>query len=106
MIVVPPGTTFEKPAEPKQPEPGAANEAKPVESSQSRKARPATQAKPAVKAEADPDARSARKRRAAPSTSSYPTAPGQRRTVLWLILLMIALGAGATAAAYYWPADL
>ena len=49
-----------------------------------------------------------------PDTSSSPagttrraptSAPRNRRTVVWLILLMVALGTGAMAAAYYWPAD-
>jgi serine/threonine protein kinase len=32
--------------------------------------------------------------------------PARRRSVLWLILLMVALGVAAMAAAYFWPADL
>jgi len=40
------------------------------------------------------------------TTSRAPSiAPRNRRTVVWLILLMLALGIGAMAAAYYWPAD-
>jgi hypothetical protein len=32
--------------------------------------------------------------------------PRKRRTVIGLVLLMIALGVGAMTAAYYWPEDL
>jgi hypothetical protein len=35
-----------------------------------------------------------------------PAAPRQRGTALWLLLLMIALGAAAMATAYFWPSGL
>jgi serine/threonine-protein kinase len=38
--------------------------------------------------------------------ASMPAAPGNERSVLWLVLLIIALGVAAMAVAYYWPATL
>jgi hypothetical protein len=51
--------------------------------------------------------RSTEKTRPPVAASSSPS-PATRRTprrrgILWLILLMLALGAGAMAAAYFWP---
>jgi serine/threonine protein kinase len=65
---------------------------------------PRQAASPDPRQAASPDPRQAaspKQRAAAPDAQ-----PRKRRTMLWLILLMIALGAGAMAAAYYWPVDL
>ena len=42
---------------------------------------------------------------AAPPRADSETSPTPRarRRVVWLILLMVALGSGAMAAAYFWP---
>lgn len=40
---------------------------------------------------------------AASTTDASALAPRKRRSVAWLILLMIALGGGAMATAYFWP---
>ena len=105
MIIVPPGTNFDKPPEPTQPDPGKpAREPKPVERAKPRKATPESKPTTKIKREATPDARSPRK--ATSQRGSYPIAPRKRRTVLWLVLLMLALGAGATVAAYFFSAEL
>jgi hypothetical protein len=40
------------------------------------------------------------------SGTAKPVAPRQRGTALWLLLLIIALGAAAMATAYFWPSGL
>jgi hypothetical protein len=51
---------------------------------------PAAPAQPAIKAKLPP----------APAGPIH-----KRRTLLWLILLMVALGVAAMAIAYYWPSS-
>jgi len=112
LFIVPPGSMFEMPApeppsarpEAAKPEPPRAEPEPRPEPAQPRAtaAVKPSQARPsqAVPAEAQP-ARTVRTRR--PPRAAAPPAPATRRGWLWLVLLMVALGAGATAAAYYWP---
>jgi hypothetical protein len=72
-------------------------------------------AKPDAKAKAQPHVSQkdvpaptvATKRPSDPRPDRAPSAvPHKSRTGIWLLLLMLALGIGAMAAAYFWPADL
>jgi eukaryotic-like serine/threonine-protein kinase len=135
VIVVPPGGMFEmaapEPAEPIKPQPKPTPEAKVKAKAKANKkpskAEPEVRSRSRSRSREDgkAEARSRSKAKAEPnasrkarpgggSTASSPRKPSadpsalprKRPTVLWLILLMIALGAGAMAAAYYWPAEL
>jgi hypothetical protein len=64
----------------------------------------ARSAKPTAAEAAEP--RSVPQERQRRNHAEPEAAPRKRSHVLWLILLMVVLGAGAMAAAYYWPADL
>jgi len=132
VIVVPPGGMFDEPApeptEPAKPAPKAKAKAKAkakpeAEAKAKPEPKPKTkpEPKPKTKPEPKPKTKPEPKAKANPepepkpkTTSASPppkatedpvpdAQPGKRHTVLWLILLMIALGTGAMAAAYYWP---
>jgi serine/threonine protein kinase len=60
---------------------------------------------PAAPRNAEPAPEPAASPAVATSSRAPSIAPRNRHTVVWLILLMLALGTGAMAAAYYWPAD-
>jgi hypothetical protein len=96
VIIVPPGGMFDTPA-PEPVKPAKSDPKAKPEKARPEKARP-EKAKPekARPKQDDP----------APTPDAPDAPPRQRRTMLWLILLMVALGVGAMAAAYYWPADL
>ncbi|HEU4730435.1 MAG TPA: protein kinase [Kofleriaceae bacterium] len=117
VIVVPPGRMFEMPA---QEAAAPAQVGKPPR--EARASRP-----PRGSGDADAPAGAALEPRdGEPGRARAPTAAGSRPrssrqavepaprehaprragSIWWLILLMIALGAGAMAAAYYWPGDL
>jgi len=68
--------------------------------------KPKSKSKPIAPRETAPEPEPAASPPLVATTSRAPSiAPRNRRTVVWLILLMLALGTGAMAAAYYWPAD-
>jgi len=111
MIVIPPGTTFDKPP----PRPVAADrptpmvkpdnparDAIPITRSKSEPARPARPSTDSARplANVGPTRGSVRIARSA-SAPSYPVAPRKPRTLLWLILAIVALGGGAAATLYH-----
>jgi hypothetical protein len=68
-------------------------------------ATPVTAAKPR-RARTVPPTEKIKPRARPGSGAAKPAAPRQRGTALWLLLLMIALGAAAMATAYFWPSGL
>ena len=103
VIVVPPGGMFDAPApEPAEPENSDSKAKNKPRSKPKAKPKPASKPVPPQKTDPEPAA-------SPPPVATIHRAPSiaprNRRTVVWLILLMLALGTGAMAAAYYWPAD-